>query len=795
MTAVYDNVKVEPFLYIHDLLWASVRRTKQKNVWFGVLVLMALYPLPGWGQSGANVLTTVGSVHDLPAAEAGKPRRVHLVATVTYYDPSTRNLFVEDQTGGVYVWTRRTYAIRRGDVVDIQGMTQPSFRTTIAPDAKIEVVAAASQQQHALRLTTHGFGQLMSGEWDCRYATITGVVRSALPIARNGITYLEIELAMPGGLVQIYVQKFNPADLTGLLDADVAVTGVVAANLNTKLQLMHSIMYATSLKEDVRVLQSPRLALGETPLTAIDAVEQTRSVFDHSPRVRVRGAVTFYRPGRSIVIMQNGQSLSADTRETKHVQLGSLVDLVGFAVEGGYGPRLGQTEILTTGLSESVVPKKVSYSDAVSGRFNDELVRIRGKVIATVHADHSDTVSLLVDDHAVTAVLEQNADPDFMKRIPNGATVSVVGICRISTTWTIGNLNSAPVLFLVDMRSPSDLQVLQWPSWWTVTHLLKVLAAVLLISLIVTAWALALRKRISRQNREIQSNIVIERERGRLLEAINAHTPLVTLIQAVHRFVETQAPDLSCFTNIDGSQAGGHYHHHAVRVGNAPGHILFSELIADSNGSPIGTFTSGASTARVLSENETRVNQSAANVVSLAVRQRRMYQELSYTSSHDQLTGLPNRRSSDRRLNEVLISAAHVGKRAGVAYVDINQFKEVNDRYGHKIGDLYLQHIGERINATLNSNASVARIGGDEFLLVVADIEDREDLDGYIRRLDACFEKAFLLDGVRIVGSASVGVALYPDDGGTGEELRKYADLEMYSCKRRNRQQEPSVLR
>jgi len=202
-----------------------------------------------------------------------------------------------------------------------------------------------------------------------------------------------------------------------------------------------------------------------------------------------------------------------------------------------------------------------------------------------------------------------------------------------------------------------------------------------------------------------------------------------------------------------------------------------------------------ANTARrQFSEEEQEMLSVGASLANLAVNQRRLYQKLNYGSMHDQLTGLPNRRLSDAHLDLTLLEAAQQQMRVGVAYIDVDRFKQVNDKYGHKVGDLYLQQIAARLNAKVRSTDVLARIGGDEFLLTATELDSIEDGESCKMRLQSCFDDLFVLDGIRIRGSASIGLAVYPDHGTTSEELKRHADMEMYRAKQQNRSEEDLPL-
>ena len=143
------------------------------------------------------------------------------------------------------------------------------------------------------------------------------------------------------------------------------------------------------------------------------------------------------------------------------------------------------------------------------------------------------------------------------------------------------------------------------------------------------------------------------------------------------------------------------------------------------------------------------------------------------------MTDLPNRRLCEDRLRTALAEALERCTEMTVLYIDINRFKHVNDRYGHKVGDLYLKAISSRLRDQIRGTDTLARIGGDEFLVIAP-----QGSEGLQQRLEGCFADPFYLDGQRIDGSASFGLATYPHDGTTSEELKRYADHAMYLVKR-----------
>jgi diguanylate cyclase (GGDEF)-like protein/PAS domain S-box-containing protein len=150
---------------------------------------------------------------------------------------------------------------------------------------------------------------------------------------------------------------------------------------------------------------------------------------------------------------------------------------------------------------------------------------------------------------------------------------------------------------------------------------------------------------------------------------------------------------------------------------------------------------------------------------------------------HDSLTGLPNRKLFYDRLGIALAQAQRNQKKVGIVMLDLDNFKGVNDTLGHDVGDLLLQATAERLSAALRKSDTVARIGGDEFVLILPDLEVIEDAIPVAQKIVDSFYKPFLIDTHQLVVTMSIGIAVYPHDGTDEGILLKNADIAMYQAK------------
>ncbi len=151
---------------------------------------------------------------------------------------------------------------------------------------------------------------------------------------------------------------------------------------------------------------------------------------------------------------------------------------------------------------------------------------------------------------------------------------------------------------------------------------------------------------------------------------------------------------------------------------------------------------------------------------------------------HDPLTGLPNRRLLQDRLTKALERAERNGARVAVLLIDLDHFKQINDTYGHPVGDEVLRIVATRLQMRIRKADTIARAGGDEFMVVVSDLLQPHGAQVLAAKLTADLREPIILGTVRLPVGASIGLGIYPDDAQTVEELCAKADSNMYEQKR-----------
>lgn len=158
-------------------------------------------------------------------------------------------------------------------------------------------------------------------------------------------------------------------------------------------------------------------------------------------------------------------------------------------------------------------------------------------------------------------------------------------------------------------------------------------------------------------------------------------------------------------------------------------------------------------------------------------------QHLEFLANFDPLTGLPNRRLFFDRIGQSFLNAKRQKHLVGLLYLDLDRFKDVNDSFGHAVGDQLLQQVSERLAQALRLSDSVARMGGDEFTVILTKIVEPDDAAIVAQRIVGSLSRPFMLEGHPVSIGVSIGIGIYPLDGEDPDTLLKKADTAMYLAK------------
>jgi len=213
--------------------------------------------------------------------------------------------------------------------------------------------------------------------------------------------------------------------------------------------------------------------------------------------------------------------------------------------------------------------------------------------------------------------------------------------------------------------------------------------------------------------------------------------------------------------------------------GNVKGKLLHLEVFkapfCDKDGKVIGTVGTG----RDITELK-KIQLDLQRTLSTLNKQRT---QLEYQANHDALTGLPNRiLCIDRILQTIKLTKRH-NKKVAIIFIDLDHFKEINNSLGHHIGDKVLIEFAKRMKAKLRKSDIISRLGGDEFCVVINDIDDIDTLSHFIINSMDIIKEPFIINDIKLHVTMSIGISVYPNDGEDADVLLKNADAAMYDAK------------
>jgi diguanylate cyclase (GGDEF)-like protein len=734
----------------------------------------------GWAAT-PGTLTTVRAIHALTNPEASHALPVAFEGTVTYYRNYEDVLFVQDEGVAIYVQTpSNTIALAPGDRILIKGKTHDSYRPEVFADS--------------ITLLHHGglptplpatFDQLIRGQLDCALVKVHAVVRTA-DIAVSTVSpvrSINLQMRADGGILHVNLDSDDASALQNLLDAEIQITGVASGRFDGKNQLTGIDLNVSKLA-DIQVLRYASVNPWSLPVSSMSEILSTYHEESQTQRVLVRGVITYYQPG-SMVVLQNGaKTLRIMTRTYTPLRIGDLADATGFPalfpdLADGF-LTLANAEVQDSLVQSSVRPAPATWQQLSSGGQIFDLVSIEGRVVTQVREAVQDEYVLEDNGHHIFSAIYLHPDAVSqltlppMKEVAIGSRIRITGICVLEHSDTF----SGPVPFNILLRSFDDVSVVASPPLMSVRNLAYVVGLLLAVVFAVGARGWFVERGVRRQTAALA---YIERRRSRILEDINGSRPLAEIIEQITELVSYKLDGALCWCQIaDGAQ-----------LGNCPLKLgafrVIHEVIPARIGPPLGTFFAAFDPRIKPRAIETEALAMAHGLAALAIETRRLYSDLRHRSEFDLLTDTHNRFSLEKLLDSQIEEARIKATIFGLIYIDLDEFKQVNDIFGHHVGDRYLQEVAFRMKHQLRSHDLLARLGGDEFAVLVPMVRSHAEVEEIAQRLERCLDEPIIIDGYTVQGSASLGIAIYPDDGNTRDNLLKTSDIAMYASKNSRR--------
>jgi diguanylate cyclase (GGDEF)-like protein len=567
-----------------------------------------------------------------------------------------------------------------------------------------------------------------------------------------------------------------------MLDATIEITGAVAGKFDSKQQMTGILLEVPSFS-DVHILQAARVPPHQLPTRPFDRILQATHRDDQTERVRVEGTITYSQAGSALVLQDGPHALWVDTGSEEPHKAGDHAIISGFPDVRNGSVVLTRAEIVST---SSRIPPHIEPVDAVqlaSGTHAFELVSVEGQLVMRVREAAQDQYVIAAQGHVFSAIyrhpergLNLPVSPVLDLRL--GSRVRATGICVLDR----GDQFRGPAAFHLLLRSSQDVALIARPPLISIRNLIIVLGILLILVFVATGRAWLLERKIHR--RDIATLSSVERWRTRVIDGINNAVPLPETMLQITELLSFKLQVEHCWACIEGLGTFGN----CAPPGDERFHIVEKEIPARS-GNTLGKICIAFQTAagryrRITPE----ALDNAVRLAALAIETGEKYSDLLSRSELDPLTKARNRFGFDRAMTVAIENAQiRVGK-CGLIYIDLDEFKQVNDDFGHTIGDRYLQEVVSRIVHQLRPNDTLARVGGDEFSVIIESVSATTEVEEIASRLQDCFNMAFCPGPFEIRGSASIGYAVYPDDATTPEALLNTADTRMYMAKRQKKE-------
>jgi diguanylate cyclase (GGDEF)-like protein len=676
------------------------------------------------GNTHLSPITTVAAVRALSASDAAQALPLRIDGVITYIDPLWRQVFVQDRTGGIFIkYSGAQQDLKQGLRVIVIGMTNPGnfAPVVVAPSLQVEGPAPLPVP---VSVTSE---DAATGLLDSNYVTVEGVVHPIKFAEQTSHPILTFELYTSIGQIHVYTDPGFP-DLRQsrhLEDAKVRISGVLGTIFNSRRQLVgYQLMVASPSQIEVIEpgVRDP-FSMETTPIGALLRFSPG-SHFGH--RVKVAGSVTMV--GSDFFYLQDASGGVELRGGARTVHAGERIEAIGYpALAGRYSPVISDVEFRPVQGSGIIAPKLTSAEAILQGEYDSQLVTVEGRLLAASTEPGNFNLILQSGVRTFTAQLDTSDMGAYPFKLQEGSMIRLTGVAsaQIDPDKVYMLLQDDTISFKILLRSPEDILVVGAARFWTPQTTLALLTLSTLCMVAILVWVGVLRKRVHSQDAALQ-------KASQTAQAIRDLSAAMQEVSSEERF--------DAQVSVRGSED-------------------IAQLVVG-------------------------FNQMLSQLLQRDRAKRSAEEKLKHQALVDELTGLPNRRLLSDRLSQSLAVARRENRTVGLLYIDLDGFKLVNDSLGHAAGDLLLVEVGKRLKSRTRKSDTLARIGGDEFTVILNHLETREDAEKMADSLLHSLVSPFLIEGHEITIGASIGISIFPDQGSDNDDLLQQADSAMYAAKR-----------
>jgi signal transduction histidine kinase len=468
------------------------------------LALLFLLAAPALAESPvvSSLLTTASQVRELTPEQAALGHHVRIRGVITMDAPAP-DFFIQDSTAGVFVEGDLGFAFYHhlGALVELEGVTGPGKFAPVIREQSLRVLGKGDLP----KATVHRFSDLADGQMDSQWVQVRGIVRS---VAIDRSSWHEMTLAMrvssEGGELGVRVPIDHEQDFSSWIDSEVLIEGVCGSLFTSQRQLSGILLYVPRLSF-IRI-EAPSTEVPFSALLRFSPGQGARH------RVRVRGVVAYQLRGSALFLQSGDKGLRVLTQQDTPLQVGDLVDVLGFPSTGESAPVLTDAVFHRIGHGVPPIPVKLALESPWE-EYDGALVETQATLLDRQLQPGGIRLLLRNRDFTFDASLPSTPSADRVLSLALNTQVSVAGICLVRS----GGLWTVPQSFRLLLRSPSDIVVIHAPSWWNLRHTMWLLGVMAAILLMVVAWVVVLGRRL----REAMATIRQKLRSGAVLEERN----------------------------------------------------------------------------------------------------------------------------------------------------------------------------------------------------------------------------------------------------------------------------------
>jgi len=445
-------------------------------------------------RSGLPLLTRVDEIRNLAPEEANLGYPVRVRAVVTYFNHVENDLFIQDSTAGIWVAIGdATLALQPGQLVEVEGISTSADFAPSIDKPHIRVLGQAPLP--VARQVT--FGRMASTQEDSQWVEIEGIVHNA---SKQGEVLL-LDLAAEGGRLSVEFPAFRDPLPTFLVDAKVRIQGVCGAIFNQKNQIIGVILYSPSLNQ-VHIIEPAPTNAFLVPQRPIAGLLRFTPQGASGHRVRVRGVVTLQQPGSLLFIKEENDGLQVHTLEATPVQVGDLVEVVGFPAVGEYAAVLRDAIFRRIGAAPPPVPIPITAAEALDGSHDADFVRIQARLLDSARGPGLYTLNMESGNILFLAQVEDAPSKKSAEALVPGSLLQLTGVCMLEA-----DESHNPRAFRILVRSLGDVMLVQPPPWWNIKRMLRIVALLVALVLASTLWAVLLKRQVAEKTESIRESL------------------------------------------------------------------------------------------------------------------------------------------------------------------------------------------------------------------------------------------------------------------------------------------------